>query len=246
MITSGASGHRCWSVRESSRKSIARYLTQHSRCNKIRQSHVSCSSKPVDATTQPVWKRAAGGVAAAVLSASLLAGGVSARLEGVNKPELLPKEFTTVIDVAGFLTPGETKRIKREIEDLEGQTGMKLRVLAQNYPQTPGLAIKDFWGVDDDTVVFVADPSLGNILNFNVGSTIDLRIPRNFWTRLASKYGTKKYWQEKGQEASIVNAVGAIDTCAREPVGRTQCSKIQGEFGEEPSSGALGKAFFGS
>ncbi len=41
-----------------------------------------------------------------------------------------------------------------------------------------GLAIRDFWGVDDDTVVFVADPSLGNILNFNVGSSIDLRIPR--------------------------------------------------------------------
>ena len=40
-----------------------------------------------------------------------------------------------------------------------------------------GLAIKDFWGVDGDTVVFVADPSIGNILNFNVGANIDLQIP---------------------------------------------------------------------
>ena len=47
---------------------------------------------------------------------------------------------------------------------------MKLRVLAQAYPNTPGLAVKDYWSVDDDTVVFVADPGLGNILNFSVGA----------------------------------------------------------------------------
>ena len=101
--------------------------------------------------------------------------------------------------------------------------------------------MRDFWGVDEDTVVFVADPSLGgNILNFNVGGNIDLRIPRaraskwirshvwssrqracqcltlagthmqNFWTRLSSKYGTKYFWQERGEGAAIVNAVSAM------------------------------------
>jgi hypothetical protein len=73
----------------------------------------------------------------------------------------------------------QESRIVKEVQSLEEDTGIKLRVLAQNYPQTPGLAIKDYWKVDDDTVVFVADPSLGgNILNFNVGTNIDLRIPR--------------------------------------------------------------------
>lgn len=38
--------------------------------------------------------------------------GAHARLEGVNKPELLPDSFTTVIDVAGFLTPGEVGSVQ--------------------------------------------------------------------------------------------------------------------------------------
>ena len=125
-------------------------------------------------------------------------------------------------------------RISQRVEGLERDTGVKLRVLAQNYPETPGavqagsrtpcphkpakhnllppsrgspsclpaylpaavpgprpahpvadlylslagLAIRDYWGVDADTVVFVADPNTGNILNFNVGENIDLRVPR--------------------------------------------------------------------
>jgi hypothetical protein len=57
--------------------------------------------------------------------------------------------------VAGFLTDGQEARIRSRAEALEKDTGLKLRVLAQNYPETPGLAIKDYWGVDADTVVFV-------------------------------------------------------------------------------------------
>ncbi|KAI6698076.1 hypothetical protein NL676_018195 [Syzygium grande] len=146
---------------------------------------------------------------------------------GVNKPELLPKEYTPVIDVAGFLSDGQEKRLAQEIADIEKDTGFKLRVLAQNYPDTPGLAIKDFWSVDDRTIVFVADPTFGNIINFNVGASIDLDIPRSFWSRLAGKYGNIFYWKEKGEDASIEAAVMAISNCLREPVGPNNCSEVK-------------------
>lgn len=37
----------------------------------------------------------------------LATDGAEAKLDPVNRPELLPEGQTTVIDVAGFLTPGE-------------------------------------------------------------------------------------------------------------------------------------------
>ncbi|KAL8508775.1 hypothetical protein ACS0TY_016117 [Phlomoides rotata] len=160
------------------------------------------------------------------LALSLTGVGFAEGKVGVNKPELLPKEFTTVIDVAGFLSDGQEKRLAQEIASLEKDTGYKLRVLAQNYPDTPGLAIKDFWNVDDSTIVFVADPTFGNILNFNVGASVDLDIPRSFWSRLAGKYGNMFYWKEQGEDASVEAAVMAISSCLREPVGSNNCSEV--------------------
>ncbi|CAI5989943.1 unnamed protein product [Closterium sp. NIES-65] len=162
---------------------------------------------------------------AVALSAGL--GIAEARPEGVNKPELLPKEFTTVIDVADFLSAGQEARLAKDVERLEQDTGYKLRILAQNYPNTPGLAIRDYWGVDDETVVFVADPNMGNLLNFNVGATVDLSVPRSFWSRLAGKYGNVFYWREKGEDAAIEAAVIAIDNCLREDPGPRQCAEIK-------------------
>eukprot|EP00877_Chromochloris_zofingiensis_P000360 jgi/Chrzof1/10324/Cz04g37150.t1 len=173
-------------------------------CAAVKSVDQTCHS-PVTAALHSASRRAA---LAGVLSVSLLASGAAlARPEGVNRPELLPKEFSPVIDVAGFLTPSEESRVRTEVEHLEQDTGFKLRVLAQNYPETPGLAIRDFWGVDDNTIVFVADPTFGDILNFNVGQGVDLEVPRSFWNRLAGKFGNKFFWQDNGEAASILNAV---------------------------------------
>lgn len=57
------------------------------------------------------------------------------------------------------------------------------------------LGVQDYWGVDANTVVLVADPNFGGILNFNVGQNIDLEVPRNFWSKVSGKYGNKFYWQ---------------------------------------------------
>ena len=56
----------------------------------------------------------------------------SARPEGVNRPDLLPKELNVpLIDVANFLSKGQEKKITASIVELQKVTGWKLRILCQ-------------------------------------------------------------------------------------------------------------------
>ncbi|KAJ1626664.1 hypothetical protein T492DRAFT_1030733 [Pavlovales sp. CCMP2436] len=143
----------------------------------------------------------------------------SARPEGVNKPELLPAgEKVNIVDLEKWLTPSETQRLDRLVRSLEKDTGYRLRILTQQYPKTPGLAIKDYWAVDANTIVLVADLGINgkqraNVLNFNVGDNIPL--PSIFWSRVQSKYGNQFYVRDNGKDSSILEAVGALADCLR-------------------------------
>jgi len=148
----------------------------------------------------------------------------AARLEGVNKPELLPSEpGQNVIQVVKFLTKGQEKSMNNLLTKLEADTGYRVRVLCQAYPQTPGLAIRDYWDLgkegqkDDKYIVLVVDEfgGKGNVLNFNVGDGMKFALPNVFWTRLTGKYGTTFFVKENGIDVAITNSIEAIVSCLR-------------------------------
>jgi len=163
---------------------------------------------------------------AAVSVAAVAAAPVpaSARLESVDRPDLLPKEpGLNVIQTEKFLTNGQVKRMDSLLSALERDTGFRVRILCQSYPNTPGLAIRDYWSLgkedqkDDKYVVLVVDQfgGRGNSLNFNVGEGVKLNLPNAFWTRLQAKFGTTFYVRDNGIDLAIINAIEAIASCLR-------------------------------
>jgi energy-converting hydrogenase Eha subunit A len=129
-----------------------------------------------------------------------------------NNPDLLPKVDTTVIDLAKFLNSDQEATLANDLEQFQQETGWKLRVLTQ-FDRTPGTAVKEYWGLDDHSVLLVADPRGGNILNFSVGDDFYPLMPRVFWIELQTRYGNQFYIRENGEDQAILSAIDSIKTC---------------------------------
>ena len=150
---------------------------------------------------------------------------VLARPEGVNRPELLPKgAVSPLIDVGNFLAKGQEKKVIEKLDQLEKKTGFKLRVLCQAYPETPGLAIKDYWNLDDNSVVVVVDRGEGfnrkgipsNIINLNIGKNVEGVLSNQFWNRVTNKLGNQPYVKAVGADTAVMNTVEAITFCLQD------------------------------
>jgi hypothetical protein len=132
--------------------------------------------------------------------------------KAIDAPELLPTHPTNVIDLGRFLSDFQEAELDKELTKFEQKTGWKLRVLTQ-VDRTPGRAVKDFWGLNDRSVMLVADSRGRNLLNFNVGDSVYGLLPRVFWIELQSRYGNQFYVRDEGYDRSILSSINAIETC---------------------------------
>lgn len=130
----------------------------------------------------------------------------------VYRPELLPDYETPVIDLANFLPSLQEESLINNIKQFETETGWKLRVLTQ-YDQTPGRAVKDYWGLDDKSILLVADGRGGNLLAFSIGDAVYDLMPRTFWIELQTRFGNLYFVRENGKNNAITEAIDTVEQC---------------------------------
>lgn len=132
-----------------------------------------------------------------------------------ENPDLLPDTQTNVIDLARALTDIQEAALDKDLQKFEAETGYKLRVLTQ-YDRTPGRAVKKFWELDNKSVLLVADPRGGNILNFNVGDDLYSLLPRTFWVELQTRFGNQFFVRDEGEDQAIIQSLESVKTCLRQ------------------------------
>ncbi|MFB2834639.1 TPM domain-containing protein [Floridanema evergladense] len=160
---------------------------------------------------KPFVKRILTSLAAFFLALSIWAV-APAVAQAYDNPELLPATQTPIIDLAKTFTDIQKEALRKDIEKFEADTGWKLRVLTQ-YDRTPGRAVKDFWGLDEKSVLVIADSRGGNILNFNVGDAVYQLLPRTFWIELQTRFGNLYFVRDQGEAQSIIQSLESVKTC---------------------------------
>lgn len=153
--------------------------------------------------------------AAAAFFLALSVWAIAPAAHAFNNPDLLPQVQTPIIDLAKALTDIEEQVLAKNLTEFEAETGWKLRVLTQ-YERTPGLAVKSYWGLDQKSVLLVADPRGGNLLNFNVGDSLYPLLPRTFWVELQTRYGNQFFVRDNGEDRSIIESLESIEGCLRQ------------------------------
>ena len=130
----------------------------------------------------------------------------------INNPELLPEVNSPVLDLAKILSPNQKETLEKNLNTFENESGWKIKYLSQ-FESNPGLAIKDYWNLDETSLLIVADPRGGNLLNFNVGEAYFSFLPRLFWVELQTRFGNQYYVRDHGEDGAVLDAINSVKIC---------------------------------
>jgi len=130
----------------------------------------------------------------------------------LNNPELLPEVNSPVLDLAKILSPNQKAKLEKNLNTIENESGWKIKYLSQ-FESNPGLAIKDYWDLDKTSLLVVADPRGGNLLNFNVGEAYFSFLPRLFWVELQTRFGNQYYVRDHGEDGAVLDAINSVKIC---------------------------------
>ena len=141
----------------------------------------------------------------------------------INNPSVLPEEKTPVIDLAKTLSPNQKESLEENLNNFERQSGWKIKYLSQ-FESVPGIAIKDYWDLDDTSLLIIADPRGGNLLNFNIGEAYFTFMPRLFWVELQTRFGNQYYVKDHGEDGAVLDAINSVELC----LNRGGCQVVPG------------------
>ena len=130
----------------------------------------------------------------------------------LDNPDLLPEESSPVLDLAKILSPNQKDLLEKNLNKFETDSGWKIKYLSQ-FESNPGLAIKDYWNLDKTSLLVVADPRGGNLLNFNVGEAYFSFLPRLFWVELQTRFGNQYYVRDHGEDGAVLDAINSVKVC---------------------------------
>ena len=78
--------------------------------------------------------------------------------------------------------------------------------------------------MDERSLLLVADPRGGNLLNFNVGEAYFALMPRLFWVELQTRFGNQYYVRDNGEDGAILEAISSVENC----LNRGGCQVVPG------------------
>ena len=130
----------------------------------------------------------------------------------LNNPDLLGDSSSPILDLARTLSPIQKASLEKNLKDFEKESGWKIKYLSQ-YESNPGIAIKNYWDLDKTSLLVIADPRGGNLLNFNVGDAYFSFLPRLFWVELQTRFGNQYYVKDHGEDGAVIDAINSVRIC---------------------------------